>query len=201
MKDKKTAGSSIVPILLLAVILLLSGHSVSGHKDKPHTDVDSSPIDTSNIATDSVTKALDSVYSIIQEDYQKLQFLFQRACYDCHSSQTNYPWYYKLPFIKGLIDDDINEARKHLDLSDGFPFAGHGLPAEDLDAIKKVLEEGDMPPFKYKMLHWGAGFSPEEIDSVTTWVGQSLDLIKAHSPSPAMPGHDDPVQKKNTHEE
>ncbi len=173
----KIIRTGIINIFILIALVLVTNTRTYSHKDKPHTDADTSSVDTGETPNDSVSAVMDSIYQLIQNGYTDLQPLFQRGCYDCHSDQTNYPWYYKLPGIKGTIDDDITEARKHLDMSQGFPFLGHGEPNEDLEAIKKVLKEGDMPPFKYRILHWNARFSDEEVKTVTSWIDKSLKRL------------------------
>lgn len=111
---------------------------------------------------------------ISQEYLLVVKPIFQRSCFDCHSSATTYPWYSNLPFVKKIIEDDISEARKHLDMSNGYPFSGHGSPEEDLRALKEVLEKGDMPPTRYRIMHRGAGLTPLEVGIVLRWIEKSV---------------------------
>jgi hypothetical protein len=126
----------------------------------------------------------DSVYAGIQEDFVKLRPIFQRGCSDCHSDQTRYPWYHNLPGIKGMIDKDIRVARKRLKMSEGFPFGNHVRPADDLSRIRGELEEHDMPPWEYRLMHWSANPSVAERDSVISWIDESLKLLAAHGQYP-----------------
>lgn len=115
----------------------------------------------------------------INSSYLKnVKLIFKQKCFDCHTNQTHYPWYYPIPGIKYLIDDDIQEAQKHLDMNDDFPFGGHGSPKEDLEGIKKVVEDGEMPPLRYRLLHWGSALTEEEKTVVFKWVEDS-GLLKA----------------------
>lgn len=106
-----------------------------------------------------------------------LESIFKKACYDCHTNQTVFLWYYKLPIVKNIIDDDIAEAKQHLEMSSGFPFGGHGKPADDLLAIRHVINDDEMPPFKYSMIHWNAKLTDEEKDSIVTWVDFGLEKL------------------------
>ncbi len=191
MNERKLTGNRTLSIYLFVIILIFVNIAVFAHKNKPHTVSDSNAVESDVIPNDSTQIVLDSIYAIIQNGLQNLQPLFQRACFDCHTDQTTFPWYYKLPLVKGLIDEDIKEARKHLDMSKGFPFLGHGTPLEDLNAIKEVLEKGEMPPFKYKMLHWNAGFSSEEIDSINVWINNSLKQISENSLTQEESSHEE----------
>ena len=114
----------------------------------------------------------------INDDYkQRIKPIFQRSCFDCHSTQTKYPWYYKIPGAKGLIDSDIAEAKKHIDLSHDFPFQGHGSPEEDLPAIRKAIEGNTMPPFRYKILHPNAKLSEPERKAILQWINEGLESL------------------------
>ena len=75
---------------------------------------------------------VDSLYAVVQQEFVKLEPIWQKACYDCHTDKTDYPWYYKLPFVKGMIDKDIEEARAELDMSKGFPFISQRKPVDDI---------------------------------------------------------------------
>ena len=79
-----------------------------------------------------------------------------------------------------MIDHDVKEGREELDMTDGFPFAGKLDPVHALEEIAEVLEEGEMPPMKYRILHWNAKPSDAEVDSIMAWVETSLMLIPVH---------------------
>ena len=118
---------------------------------------------------------LNSINSSYLRDIKPI---FQRSCFDCHSSQTQYPWYYKLPGAKQLIDSDIEEARKHLDMDNDFPFVSHATPIEDLQAIKKTTKEASMPPFRYRVLHKNSSLSMEDKKIILDWADNSLILLQ-----------------------
>ena len=138
---------------------------------------------TGSIATRAVN--WDSVYAIAQQGYATVRPAFERGCYDCHSAQTHYPWYYKLPLVKSKIDGDIRQARRQVDFTDGFPFKSRGMPADALDAIRDEITSGDMPPWEYRLFHWDAKPAGAEADSVSAWIERSLALLAAHGQFPA----------------
>ena len=168
-----------VIISLLALVAV-----VFAHGDEPHDGAAPDTAGAVSSLTDTIAVNWDSILAVVGEGFVALQPVFQRACYDCHSANTRYPWYYKLPLVRGLIDEDIREARTHLDLTDGYPFKGHGRRADDLLAIKGALEDGKMPPLKYRLLHWNAKPSKNETDAIVAWVDQSLRLLAAHGQYP-----------------
>lgn len=133
-----------------------------------------------------VSPEIAAAYAQINVDYERLKPVFKDGCFDCHSDQTDFPWYHSLPVIKGWLDEHIAEARDELDFSRGFPFGGHHSKrqADNLFKIKGELEEGAMPLKSYRFMHWGAAPNDEEKDSIYAWVDRSLILLASHGQYP-----------------
>ena len=87
-------------------------------------------------------------------------------CVDCHSSETRWPVYARVAPGSWLIERDIVEARKHMDLS-----RWELLSLEDqqqlLANISHEAKNGDMPPLQYVALHWGARLSPPDVHTLS----------------------------------
>lgn len=114
----------------------------------------------------------------INEAYLKsVKPIFQKSCFDCHSSNTRFPWYSDFPGAKQLITNDIKEAKEHLDMGQDFPFSGHASPLEDLEAIDKAVRNGDMPPFRYRIMHPGSKLNEQDRSAVSEWVKFSLEIL------------------------
>src|SRR3989338_8759883 len=103
--------------------------------------------------TNTVALSPTALTAINRDYVQNVRPIFAQKCFDCHTGQTRYPRYYSLPGVKQLIDRDIREGRKHLDVSDDFPFKSHATPQEDLEEIAEVVKENTMPPWRYWVLH------------------------------------------------
>ena len=167
----------------IALLSLLIGVTTFA-RAQDNAPTSAEPADTMAAPPVDAETALITAYAEIQSDYQAVKPLFERGCYDCHSDKTTYPWYHKLPIIKGMIDSDIRKARKHVDFTSGFPFKGPARPADDLLDIRGELIESDMPPWDYKLMHWGAAPSNAERDTIVTWIDNSLRLLAAHGQYP-----------------
>jgi hypothetical protein len=116
---------------------------------------------------------------VVREGYRsRIEPIFQKSCMDCHSAQTRYPWYHKIPGIKQMLDSDIREAKHHLDLSDGYPFKSHATPIEDLDAIAESVQKGTMPSLFYRIMHRSDAMTHEEKKAVLEWAEKSKELLK-----------------------
>ena len=81
----------------------------------------------------------------------------QRACFDCHSNSTRWPWYSNIAPASWLITHDVEEGRHHINFSDwDRPDEQHA------DEFQKVFDENSMPPRQYLLLHPEAKLSDEE---------------------------------------
>jgi hypothetical protein len=142
----------------------------------------------SNITTtDTTATSQDSLYSEINRGFAALKPIFIKGCFDCHTDRTRFPWYHKLPVIKGMIDSDIRGAQKHLNMSSDFPFSKRGNVADDLVGIHDELKSGDMPPLSYRFIHWDAKPSQAEADSIYNWINLSLKALSARGIEPTAP--------------
>lgn len=156
---------------LLFILLALSTTTIWAHGNEDHSE----PIkEVLSAHRDSLMNGKNSSFDVINKMYLKeVKPLFRRACFDCHGAATNYPWYYKLPGIKQLIDSDIKTAKSHLDFTADFPFKSHDTPLNDLNAISKSIKNKTMPPFFYGIMHNKAKLTDKEIQTIQIWVDVS----------------------------
>lgn len=165
--------------LVLGLLLLIPLVSTLSHGKKKHDDDKDEKEETvDTILSDSLKIIQDSVYAAINNNYQTVRYIFKKSCFDCHTDSTKYPWYHVLPFIGGMIDDDIKEAKEHLDMSNDFPFGGHATQLDQLKEIREEIEEGDMPILSYRLTHWGLLIENKRQDSVFLWIDESIALLK-----------------------
>jgi cytochrome c len=110
-------------------------------------------------------------------------------CADCHSSETRWPVYARIAPGSWLIERDIIEARKKMDLS-----YWEQMPADKQEILTaKIFEEaksGDMPPLQYRLLHWNAKLSKADVQTLSM-LGKSSGGSEA-----ALAGDGDAVQGK-----
>jgi hypothetical protein len=91
-----------------------------------------------------------------QWDSTETKVLAQRACYDCHSNETKWPWYSNVAPVSWLVIQDSNEGRSVLNFSQW----GQG-EQEALEAAQTVLK-GSMPPQLYLVTHAEARLNTAE---------------------------------------
>jgi len=99
----------------------------------------------------------------------EVEAILRRACYDCHSHETQWPWYGGLAPASWLIAHDVEEGREHFNLS-----TWNRLDAESrgnrLEEICDETAEGEMPLWYYLPLHPEARLSDSEVARIHVWV-------------------------------
>ncbi len=81
------------------------------------------------------------------------------ACFDCHSNETDWsPWYANLAPARFLVWRDVEEGRSTLNFSEW----SDSMSAEMAGEIAEVINEGEMPPAQYTLMHGEAKLSDEE---------------------------------------
>jgi len=92
-----------------------------------------------------------------QWDSAKTKELFMRACGDCHSNETKWPWYSKIAPISWSVYHHVVEGREHFNVS----MWGKQKKNKGDEAAEEV-EEGDMPLKSYLLAHPEARLNDSE---------------------------------------
>jgi hypothetical protein len=108
--------------------------------------------------------------------------LLHAACYDCHSSETKWPWYSRIAPSSWLVVSDVNEGRKHLNFSD-WP-QDSARAAKKFDRINEVLDYREMPPKKYTALHLEARLTDAQRQELLDWSDTEAKKLKTVAPQP-----------------
>jgi hypothetical protein len=92
-------------------------------------------------------------------DSPETRALAVRACFDCHSNETEEPWYSNIAPVSWAVSDHVESGRGKLNFSE------FDRPQDDADKSVDVTEDGDMPPGYYTRfgLHSSAALSDEEV--------------------------------------
>ncbi len=107
--------------------------------------------------------------------------ILQRACYDCHSNNTRYPWYSHMQPVAWWLNDHIVDGKRHLNFSE-FGNYSKFRQAKKLGETAEEVEKGDMPLDSYTWIHKDAILSAEEKNRLTTWARQLSREIYASIP-------------------
>ncbi|MEM7535921.1 MAG: heme-binding domain-containing protein [Chloroflexota bacterium] len=93
----------------------------------------------------------------IRWDSQTTKTLAQRACYDCHSNETTWPWYGYIAPVSWLVSNHVSDGRESLNFSEWNQ--PNGSPV----AVLGTIRDGDMPLSEYVMMHPEAKLTADEM--------------------------------------
>jgi Haem-binding domain len=102
-----------------------------------------------------------------------VEAVLRRACYDCHSNHTRWPWYSRLAPVSWLIARDVTLGRKEVNFSEW----GSYYPAtrrRKLKWIGRALHEHKMPPCTYRLFHPGARLDQADRALLERWVESAV---------------------------
>jgi hypothetical protein len=110
----------------------------------------------------------------------ELHKTFIKKCYDCHSNQTKYPWYFNIQPIAWWLAHHIEEGRGELNFS-AFKTYDQKKANHKLEEIGEVIEEGEMPLTSYTLIHTDTNITPEDKQAINAWLASlNIDFKKKH---------------------
>ena len=104
--------------------------------------------------------------------------ILQRSCQDCHSHKTVWPWYSQVAPVSWLLTSDVNDGRRHLNLSDWASYDSTRA-AKKLDGMCDEVEQSDMPLWFYIPLHSNSKLSDNDKKVLCDWTKQQRQAISS----------------------
>ncbi len=91
------------------------------------------------------------------------------ACYDCHSNETQYPWYSQIAPVSWWLADHIQEGREHLNFS---TFGNLAMKdrAEAMEEAAEEVQKGEMPLASYTWTHPAARLNADQRNLLVNWL-------------------------------
>ena len=116
--------------------------------------------------------------------------ILMKKCADCHSDSTHVPWYGSLAPGSWLMEHDIVEGRKHMNLSHWAELS----PDEQQDMASKIVQQTrtrSMPVLQYRLIHWNARITDADVQTLAAWAHATPTAEVAGSSTTTSPTHGD----------
>ncbi|MEO7174463.1 MAG: heme-binding domain-containing protein [Saprospiraceae bacterium] len=94
--------------------------------------------------------------------------IISRACFDCHSNHTLYPWYAEFQPTAWYLQNHVINGKKRLNFSE----FGTYTPKKAADKLEEIVEEikkGEMPLKSYRLIHSESRLTDKEQQIVVKW--------------------------------
>lgn len=104
----------------------------------------------------------------------------KRACIDCHTNDTRWPWYTNVAPVSWWTIDHVNHGRSHLNFSEWGKLPPANA-AEMVEDICKEIEAGAMPLPSYLWMHRGARLTVEDRKTICLWTVEQSNKLRGKS--------------------
>ena len=100
-----------------------------------------------------------------------------RACGNCHSNQTELPWYGHVVPISWWIDRHVREGRQALNFTEWTTYSAR-RQHDELESICGVVSNGRMPPASYRVLHPESRLEAKDKKLICAWAANEWEREK-----------------------
>lgn len=104
--------------------------------------------------------------------------VLRRACYDCHSHETVWPWYTRVAPVSWLVAHDVDEGREELNFSIWAAY-DRGRKLKTLKESAETTAEGEMPPWYYVLMHPEARLDDGDKELLRAWTAEEGARLRA----------------------
>lgn len=115
---------------------------------------------------------ISNTYTIPPQVYT----LFKNACYDCHSNNTSYPWYFYIQPTGLILAKDIKDGKAKLNFSE-FGSISSRRQISKLQDVENRIKDGTMPLQAYQFMHKNAKLTKDDKGLLIEWIEETKDSI------------------------
>ncbi len=134
-----------------------------------------------NQATQVLPTDISKVYGTPED----VQTILSKACNDCHSNHSVYPWYFNIQPVAWWMTNHINDGKNNINFSEFGSYRIAKQYKRMQDCINEV-KHGDMPLNSYTWIHKNAILTDQEKQKIYDWCTAIRDSIKAKYPADSL---------------
>ena len=130
-----------------------------------------------------VPTKLNQSLEILENDFNKIykvsnnvQSIIKNSCYDCHSNNTNYPWYNKIQPVSWFLEKHIAEGKKELNFSEFGNYSKRKQKSK-LKSIVSQIRDNKMPLNSYTLIHQNTKLDEVQKNELIHWFTKLRDSL------------------------
>jgi hypothetical protein len=133
-------------------------------------------------------KNIDTSPAAVANDISKVvavpgdvKAVLDKACNDCHSNNTHYPWYANVMPVGWILSNHVKDGKRQINFNE---FAGYSLKKQlhKLEEVSEQVERGEMPIKGYKKMHKEARLTDAEKKLLIDWTAEARKTLAANAP-------------------
>ena len=121
---------------------------------------------TSRNQSDTIPK---TDFMLVNNVPKQVERIITTSCYDCHSNNTDYPWYNKVQPVAWLLEDHVKEGKAELNFNEWDSLSSR-RKASKLKSIISQIENDEMPLASYTLIHRDAVFTDTEKQDIINFL-------------------------------
>lgn len=118
-----------------------------------------------------------SDFVMVNKPPKNISMILQESCYDCHSNNTEYPWYNKMQPVAWFLEDHIKEGKAELNFNEWDEYSNRRKNSK-IKSIVNQIEDDEMPLSSYTLIHRDAILSTSEKELVINYMKQIKDSLQ-----------------------
>ena len=116
-------------------------------------------------------------FLLVNNTQENISALLQESCYDCHSNNTEYPWYNKVQPVGWFLEDHINEGKEELNFNEWDAYSNRRKNSK-LKSIISQVKDDEMPLASYTFIHKDAKLSNSETTLIIDYMKNLKETLK-----------------------
>ena len=116
-------------------------------------------------------------FLLVNNTQENISALLQESCYDCHSNNTEYPWYNKVQPVAWFLEDHINEGKEELNFNEWDAYSNRRKNSK-LKSIISQVKDDEMPLASYTLIHKDAKLSNSEKTLIVDYMKNLKETLK-----------------------
>lgn len=115
----------------------------------------------------NITGNFTKVYNVPKN----VEAILRTSCYDCHSNNTNYPWYSNIQPARFFMESHIKEGKENLNFNEWGNYSSRKQNTK-LDRIAKQIKSDEMPLASYTLIHENSMLTTAQKTEVINWINK-----------------------------
>ena len=135
-----------------------------------------------NVSSGPASNNIGNTYAVPED----VKAILSKACNDCHSNNTAYPWYASIQPVAAWLDHHIEEGKGELNFDEFLSYKPRKAHHK-MEEVNEMVKEGEMPLESYTWIHKDAVLTEAEKLALANWSVAVMDTIAKQYPEVLIP--------------
>ncbi|TXD70735.1 heme-binding domain-containing protein [Aequorivita lipolytica] len=116
-------------------------------------------------------------FLIVNKSPKDISTILRESCYDCHSNNTDYPWYNKIQPVAWFLEDHVKHGKGELNFNTWDELSDRRKKSK-LKSITNQVKDDEMPLYSYTLIHRDAILSDSDKNTIENYMNSLMDILE-----------------------